>query len=111
MAKADKVRQEVLGEKPKCTEKWYKKLFKTLFYDAETRTLLSRPALMNFIFFIMAVSLFVVGVILAFKGKAVPPALYGYVGGLTGGGFLQYTFGKKLNRDLPPKSVNHKKKE
>jgi len=44
----------------------------------------------------MAITLFIIGTILAFNGKKVPPELYLYVGGLTGGGFLQYSYGKNI---------------
>lgn len=75
---------------------WYKKLYKTLFYDTQ-RKFLSRTALMNFIFFMMAVSLFVVAIVAYIVwGKTIPSNIFVFVGGLTGGGFLQYSFGKKL---------------
>lgn len=79
--------------------KWWVKIYKTLFFD-ESRKQLSRTALMNFVFFVMAITLFVVGIIGTFANPefTIPNELYVYVSGLTGGSFLQYSYGKFLQK-------------
>lgn len=83
---------------------WYRKLSKTLFYDVD-RKQLSRTALMNFVFFSMAVILFIVQLVAYIGWKiTLPTVIFGFVGGLTGGGFLQYSFGKTIpnGKSKPP---------
>lgn len=79
-------------------KKWCE-IKKTLFYDEE-RKQLSRTAMMNFIFFILACATWIVALI-AFAREwkinvAYATAFFTFVAGLTGGGFLQYSFGKKI---------------
>ena len=58
----------------------------------------SSTKLMNFVFFGMAVVMFIIGVIANWLGKEIQPELFLYVAGLTGGGFLQYSFKKKIDK-------------
>ena len=85
--------QKKVSTNPKC--KWYRKVMIILLYN-DQGTKLSRTALMNFVFFSMSIILFGVGLAFAFYGKTIPNELYLYCSGLTGGSFLQYTYGKKL---------------
>jgi len=58
---------------------------------------LSTTRFMNFIFFIMAISLFIAGLIASLiYGKDIDAKLYAYVGGLCGGSFLQYSYAKVI---------------
>ena len=76
----------------------FKRLVKTFFYNTE-RTQLSRTALMSFVFFLMAVTTWVVGIILPIytKGKVkIPDNILTYIVALTTSGFLQYSYGKGI---------------
>lgn len=83
---------------------------KSMFYD-ENRTFLSRTAMMNFVFFILtvmtilaSVTLLILAVVFEWEVKAVSfiTAFYTFLGAITGGGFLQYSYTKKLNADKEP---------
>lgn len=78
---------------------------KTFFYDEE-RVYLSRTALMSFVFFLLTVItilssivLLILSVVFEWDVKATSfiTAFYVFMGGITGGGFLQYSYTKKLN--------------
>jgi len=58
----------------------------------------SSTKFMNFGFFAMAIAMFIVATISNWFGKQLQSELYVFVAGLTGGGFLQYTFKKKLDK-------------
>lgn len=83
-------------ELKKCN--WRQKFVKTFFYNEE-RTELSRTAMMNFIYFLCSVTIIVIAVIAGLCcNKTLDSNLFLYVGGLTGGGFLQYSYSKTLGR-------------
>jgi len=85
-------------KKEKTGGRWYTRLFKTLLYD-EAKEQLSRTALMNFVFFMLAVGLAILSIVLPFVSTvAIPETVYIYISGLTGGSFLQYSYGKKIRK-------------
>ena len=77
------------------------KLVRAFFYDTN-RKQLSRTATMNFIFFVCAIVLFIVALVMAFMGKTIPNNIFLYIGSLCGGGFLQYSYGKTIASNTPP---------
>jgi len=86
-------------------EKLRDRFVKSFFYD-ENREYLSRTALMNFIFFCLAaltiITSLILLIIVVINEWDVPAvtfitAFYGFLGTMVGGGFLQYSFTKKLN--------------
>ena len=72
-------------------------LKKALFYDQE-RKRLSRTALMSFVFFALAVITTITGLVLGVMGKEIPNNFLVFVSSLVGGSFLNYSFGKTLDK-------------
>ena len=62
---------------------------KYLISDAKGN--ISTTKTMNLIFFVLAISTAIIGI-----WVDLSPEHYGYIGGLCGGSFLQYSYGKKL---------------
>jgi len=59
---------------------------------------LSTTKVMNIVFFIMAITTFLLGIIgSAILNFKIDQNLYLFVAGLCGGSFLQYSYGKKIN--------------
>ena len=77
------------------------KLVRAFFYDTN-RKQLSRTATMNFIFFTCAVVLFIVALIMGCMGKSLPNNIFSYIGLLTGGGFIQYSYAKTIAPNIQP---------
>jgi hypothetical protein len=77
------------------------KLIRAFFYDTN-RKQLSRTATMNFVFFTCAVVLFIVALIMGCMGKSLPNNIFSYIGLLTGGGFIQYSYAKTIAPNIPP---------
>lgn len=96
MAKQVEPKLCTCATKPK-KENIFKRFVKTFFYD-EKRQFLSRTAMMNFCFFILAIITCITGLVCGIIGKQLPSNYYTFVGGLVGGGFLQYGFTKHLNK-------------
>lgn len=72
--------------------------FKVAFFYDENHATLSRTSIMNVIFFICSILLIVVGITAKLVlDKELPATIYTFLGGLTGGGFLQYSYTKVLN--------------
>lgn len=72
--------------------------FKIAFFYDENHTVLSRTSIMNVIFFICAIATLIVGIVAKMvMNIELPATIYGYIGGLCGGGFLQYSYSKVLN--------------
>jgi hypothetical protein len=72
--------------------------FKVAFFYDENHTTLSRTAIMNVIFFICAIATLIIGIVAKMvMNIELPATIYGYIGGLCGGGFLQYSYSKVLN--------------
>jgi hypothetical protein len=85
-------------EKPKKEKKHRWQDFKVAFFYDETHTVISRTAIMNVIFFICAIATLVTGIVAKLvMNKELPSNIYLFVSGLTGGGFLQYSYTKFLN--------------
>ena len=84
-----------MGEKIK-KHRWQE--FKVAFFYDENHTTLSRTAIMSVVFFICAVATLVIGIVgKILMNVELPATIYGYIGGLCGGGFLQYSYSKVLN--------------
>ena len=75
-----------------------KNFLKAIFYDSK-RENFSRTALFNFIFFLSAIALIVITIVLNIKGIELQPEIYVFVGGSVFGGIMQYSYGKKLDKE------------
>jgi len=94
--------------KKKC--RWYNKLIKAFFYD-ERREFLSRTAMMNFMFFFFTIltwGTFLPLIIWCIinqvdvKSVVLVSTFFGFITTITGGGFLQYSYSKKLGHKGSP---------
>jgi hypothetical protein len=92
---------------------FFKSMLKSIFFD-DQRKYFSRTALMNFVFFFLAVTTWVVMIIILVysfirEGKidsTFAGIISGFATAITGGGFLQYSYGKVIRNNTSNGSIS-----